>query len=69
MKRIIEKIIKVLNIIGNMIFGMVAITDGVAYGTNAYLWSDTWMRIVWIAIMFVTFNAADYFIKKTIKDF
>ena len=68
-KKVIERIFKVINILVNIVIGLIAISCACNYGTNGYLYSDTIQRIPWIIWMFVVFNGADYFIRKVIREF
>ena len=69
MKRIIEKIFKTLNIIVNVLFGMLALANALHYGVDGYMYSDSWLRIIWIVVMLFVVNTADVLIRKVIRDF
>lgn len=68
-KKIIERIFKVLNILVNLVIGMIAVGCVCNYGTDGWLYSDTIQRIPWIIGMFIVANGADYIIRKTIREF
>ena len=68
-KKIIERVIKFVNILLNMFMVFVAIASYGHYGTSGYMYSDDIYRIVWIVSMFAVVNAGDYLIKKAIKEF
>lgn len=68
-KKVIERIFKVINILVNMVIGMIAIANVCNYGTDGYMYSDTIQRIPWIIWMCVIVNVADYMIRKHIKEF
>ena len=68
-KKIIERILKVINILMNMLMTLIAFESYCHYGTNGYMMSDDIYRIVWIVAMLVTVNIGDYLIRKTIREF
>ena len=68
-KKVIERIFKVINILVNIVFALIAIACACNYGIDGYMYSDTINRIPWILWMFVVFNGADYFIRKVIRNF
>lgn len=68
-KKIIERVFKFLNILANLMMGLVAFTNACNYGTQGYMYSDTYQRIIWIVVMAAVVNIADYFIRKVIRDF
>lgn len=68
-KKIIERIFKTLNIVINILFGMLAVGNAIGYGTDGYMYSDSWIRIIWIIAMLIVVNVADGFIRKVIKEF
>ncbi len=68
-KMIIERVIKVINIMINLGIGFVCTISAFAYGTNAYMYSDTLNRIPWLLWMFVIINILDHLIRKMIREF
>ena len=68
-KKIITRIIKVINILINGLIGLVAFGNVCQYGTNGYLYSDTWQRMIWIITMTLVINIVDSIIIKKIEKF
>lgn len=68
-KKVIERIIKVINIILNAFMVFVAIVQFGHYGTSGYMYTDDINRIAWIIWMFVIVNGGDHFIRKHIREF
>lgn len=68
-KNIITKIFKLVNIIMNMVIGLVAFCNIGHFGTNGYIYSDDWTRMIWIITMTLVLNIVDGIIIKKIKDF
>ena len=68
-KKIIERIVKVINILVNLVMAIVSGASFMHYGTSGYMYSDDINRLPWIIGMFVIINAADYIIRKRIREF
>ena len=68
-KKIIERVLKVMNILINLVMTYIAFACYCNYGTSGYMVSDDIYRIIWIVVMFVMVNAGDYCIRKMIRDF
>lgn len=68
-KKIIERIFKVINILANLMMGLVAFTNACNYGTQGYMYSDTYQRIIWVVAMLIVVNGADFLIRKIIREF
>lgn len=68
-KKIIERIFKVINIIINSAMGFVCVTAFMHYGTNGYMYSDDILRLTWIVVMALMVNILDVNIRNKIKDF
>ena len=69
MKKIIERVLKVVNIIVNTFFGIMAIMNGGSYITNGYVYSDELVRVFSIVIMIALVNLIHAWIQKAIRDF
>ena len=68
-KKIIERIIKLVNILLNMFMVFVAIVSEGHSGISGYMYSDDIYRIAWIVSMFTVVNIGDYLIRKVIREF
>ena len=69
MKKIIRKIIDVVNIIANLFFGVMAVANGVSYATNGYVYSDELVRVFAFLIMVILMNGIHFWIRKQINEF
>lgn len=69
-KKVMERIVKVINIIINVVMGTGAIMNFMNYAAiDAYVRTDDLSRLPIVLWMFVIVNAADYFIRKAIREF
>lgn len=68
-KKIIERILKVINIIVNLAMVYIAFASYCNYGTSGYMMTDDIYRIVWIVTMMATINVGDSWIRKMIREF
>ena len=68
-KKIIERIIKIINILLNVFMVFIAVLAFGHYGTNGYMYSDDINRITWMVWMFAIVNGGDHFIRKIIREF
>ena len=68
-KKVIERIVKVVNILINMVMTFVSVASFMHYGTSGYMYSDDIYRLPWVIGMFIIVNAADYIIRKRIREF
>lgn len=68
-KKIIERIIKVVNVMLNVFMVFIAIVSFGHFGTNGYMYSDDIYRAIWMVLMFGIINMADQIIRKIIRDF
>lgn len=68
-KKVIERIMKIINILLNVFMVFIAIVSFGHYGTSGYMYSDDIQRITWMVWMFVIVNGGDYFIRKVIREF
>ena len=68
-KNIIERIIKVINILLNLGMMYISFASYCHYSTGGYMYSDDILRIVWMFAMMTLINVGDYIIRKTIREF
>ena len=68
-KKIIERILKVINIVINLAMTYIAFASYCHYGTSGYMYTDDVYRIVWMITMIAVVNFGDYCIRKVIKEF
>ena len=68
-KNIITRIIKLVNILINILIGFIGLGNLCRFGTDATMYSDDILRIIWIIAMAVVINTVDHLIIKKVKDF
>lgn len=69
-KKIIERIFKVINIILNAVMGVGCIVNFMHYASiGAYVYSDDINRLPLVLWSFVIINIADHLIRKVIREF
>ena len=68
-KKIIERIFKVVNIMVNILIGFIAIGQLCNYGIDGYMFTDSIYRLVWIVVMFIIINICDILIRRRIREF
>jgi len=69
MKKILGIIIKVVNILMNGFFGIMAVANGVKYATEGYIYSDELTRVFAFILMVGLANGIHWLIQKSIKEF
>lgn len=69
MKKIIEKIFKVINIIANLVMMLLGLLNYVNYISGGYIYSDDITRVILLAGMCAIVNVTNYLIRKAIKEF
>lgn len=69
MKKIIEKIFKVINIIANLVMMLLGLLNYIHYISGGYIYSDDMTRVILLAGMCAIVNVTNYLIRKAIKDF
>lgn len=68
-KKIIERIMKIINIVVNLAMTYIAFASFCHYGTSGMMYSDDINRIAWMVAMMVIVNFGDFWIVKKIKEF
>lgn len=70
MKKILERIFKVINIILNTVMGVGFAINFMQYASiGAYVYSDDVNRLPLVLWSFVLINVADHLIRKVIREF
>lgn len=69
MKKVIERILKVINIIINLAMGFIGVAAFMHYGINGYMYSDDFLRMIWMVVMMGFVNVVDAGIRKKIREF
>lgn len=68
-KKVIERILKVINILVNLWMGLISLEVFTVLATDQYYSNDDIERVPWIIMTFVFVNTVDYIIRKHIKNF